>query len=592
MKAKKRSEIKPTDTWDLSDLFQDAGAWEEGVKKLEDYAKEAPSYKGKLKAGKQEFLKTMAWYEQVSILAERVSCWAMLNYSSDASDPEHAKQYGKASQVLALLGASLSFFDPELLDIDERTYQAYLADPDLKNYKVYLEKSRRFKSHVLPEREEKILALQSEGAQTPSLAFGDLTNVDFDFGQVDGKPLTQSTYNSFMQSEDRSIRKQAYDQLYGTFEAHQHVLSRLYEGSVKQDIFRSRVRGYQSSRDAALFPDHVDASVYDTLVETVHTGFPALHRFYDLKKRILGLDRLAHWDVYVPLVKGFTYHTTYDEAVDTVTKALRPLGEEYVDTIRHGLTDGRWVDRYENEGKRSGAFSSGCFTSKPYILLNFTGDSLNDVFTMIHEGGHSMHSYYSKKSNPYFQYDYTIFEAEVASTTNEQLLARYLLTTAKDKQTRTAVVCKQLDDIVATLFRQTMFAEFEDQAHKLVEAGETLSVDVIRSTYRKLLEAYFGKEVEFSAQSDLEGLRIPHFYTAYYVYKYATGISAAIALSQKILEGTEEDRKNYLAFLHSGGSRYPMDSLRLAGVDMEKPDAVKAAIGRFSNLLDELENLL
>lgn len=592
MKAKKRSEIPQSDQWDLSSLFKDEKAWEEGLAELKGLVAQAPAYKQKMQEGRDGLLATLAWYGRIGILSERIGCWAMLRYSGDASDPADIRAYGLASQALTEESAALSFFDPQLLAIDDATFASYLADPAFKDYRIFLEKSRRFKEHVLGEKEERILALQGQCAQTPDLAFSDLTNVDMDFGQVDGRPLTQSTYNLFMQDRDRSIRKQAYDRLYATFEAHEHVLARLYEGSVQQDIFSARVRGYASSRDMALFPDHVDGKVYDTLVRTVHEGFPLLHRFYALKRRVLKLDKLGHWDVYVPLVDGFTFHTTYDQAVDTVCKAASPLGASYVDTLRHGLTDERWVDRYENQGKRSGAFSSGCYTSKPYILLNFTGSSLNDLFTMIHEGGHSMHSYYSKQANPFFQYDYTIFEAEVASTTNEQLLARYLIEHAPDERTKAAVIGKQLDDIVATLFRQTMFAEFEDQAHKLVEQGETLSVDAIRSLYRKLLEAYFGPDVEFTPQSDLEGLRIPHFYNAYYVYKYATGISAAIALSGRILSEGEPARERYLAFLHSGGSRWPMDSLRLAGVDMEKPDAIEAAISRFGSLLEAFEKMV
>ena len=592
MKTQKRSEIEESSKWDLSSLFATSEEWKDALEALKQAGSQAASFKGSIKRGKASFLKLLKWLGETNILAERVGCWAMLNYSADASDPKNIRQYGMASQVLASLGAALAFFDPELLSLDEETYQAYLHDPDFQEYKVYLQKSRRFKAHVLSEGEERLMALQSESAQTSELTFSDLTNVDMDFGTVEGKPLTQSTYSTFMQSTNRATRKEAYDKLYGIYGAHQHTLARLYEGSVKQDIFSSKVRGYASSRDAALFPDKVDGSVYDTLVASVHAGFDSLHRFYEVKRRVLGLEKLAHWDVYVPLVMQKPFHTTYDAAVETVLKAVKPLGDEYVSILGAGLTTERWVDRYENTGKRSGAFSSGCYTSKPYILLNFTGDTLNDLFTIIHEGGHSMHSYYSKKHNPFFQYDYTIFEAEVASTTNEQLLARYLLDHAKDKDERASIIGKQLDDIVATLFRQTMFAEFEDQAHKLAESGETLSVDVIRAIYRKLLVAYFGNQVEFSELSDMEGLRIPHFYNAFYVYKYATGISAAIALSQKILEGGEKERNDYLAFLQSGGSRYPMESLKLAGVDMSKPDAVNAAVTHFATLLDEFEKLV
>lgn len=592
METKIRKDIPESDKWDLSSLFASDAEWEKGMKVMASYVEEAHSYKGKLKSGKASLLETFAWFEKLSILGERLACYAMLQYNSDATNTSNVRRYGLVSQLYTRLGTAMSFFDPELLSIDDATFNSYLNDKDFAPYKVYLEKGRRFKEHVRPEAEEKLLAMESDTSGTANLAFSDLTNVDMDFGSIDGKPLTQSTFSSFMINPDRATRKKAYDQFYQVFEKHSHTLARLYEGSVKEDIFHSRARGYSSAREKALFPDHVEGEVYDTLVNTVHEGFDALHHFYQVKQKVLKLEKLSHWDVYVPLVSGITCKHSYDEAVDIVTKALKPLGEEYVDTISKGLTTDRWVDRYENKGKRSGAFSSGCYTSKPYILLNFTGESLTDLFTMIHEGGHSMHSYYSKKNNPYYQYDYTIFEAEVASTFNEQLLAHYLLSEAKDKKTRAYIIGKQLDDIVATLYRQTMFAEFEDMAHKKLEGGEPLTVDLFRSMYHGLLTSYFGDNVQFSHSSDLEGLRIPHFYSAYYVYKYATGISAAIALSTRVLEGGERERNDYLSFLKSGGSRYPMDSLRLAGVDMHKGDAVREATKRFTSLLSEFETLL
>jgi oligoendopeptidase F len=592
METKQRSEIKETDKWDLSSLFASPADWDKGLHELEDMTTEAPSYKGKLIAGKASLLSTFAWYEKVSILAERLGCYAMLEYNADASDGENIRRYALVSQAYSDLGAALSFFAPELLSIDDKTYASYLDDPDFLPYKVFMAKNRRFKEHVLDEKDEKILALQGECGSTAHLTFSDLTNVDMEFGSIDGKPLTQSTFSTFMISPDRNLRKKAYDQFYQVFLAHQHTLGRLYEGSVKQDIFISKVRNYPSSRAMALYPDKVDGAVYDSLVSSVHDGFDDLHHFYEVKRKALHLDKLAHWDVYTPLVGGISYNTSYDDAVGTVCKALQPLGQSYVDTIHAGLTGERWVDRYENKGKRSGAFSSGCFTSKPYILLNYTGETLNDLFTMIHEGGHSMHSYYSKKNNPFFQYDYTIFEAEVASTFNEQLLAHYLLDHAKDDQTKAFIIGKQLDDIVATLFRQTMFAEFEDKAHKSVEGGEPLTIESIRTMYGSLLHEYFGDKVEFAPYSDMEGLRIPHFYSAFYVYKYATGISAAIALCEKVLNGGEKERNDYLSFLKSGGSLYPMESLRKAGVDMQSGEAVKEAIAHFRKLLSEFETLL
>ena len=592
----KRSEVAIENTWDLKPLFADDKAWEEGMKGLQQEIDKAPSFKGKLGEGKESFLDTFGWYEKTSILAEQLYSWAFLNYAGDASDSSNVKRYSLVSQSLAQLGANMAYFDPELLAIGDETIQEYLKDTDFLPYKVYLEKSRRFKEHVLSEKEERIMALQSEVGSTARTTFGDLTNVDFDFGTLETeegeKPLTQSTYSSFLMSEDRELRKKAYKQFYATYNQHKHTIARLYEGQVKQDKFSCKARGYESCRQKALFPDNVPMSVYDNLITSVHEALPSLHRYYQVRARLMGLEKLAHYDVYVPLVAGIQKNTPYEEAVETISEALAPLGQEYVSILKKGLTTERWVDRYENKGKRSGAFSSGCYTSKPYILLNYKEDVLRDLFTVAHEGGHSMHSYYSAKNNPYFHYDYTIFEAEVASTFNEQLVAKYLFETAKDKKTKAFILSKGLDDIVATLFRQTMFAEFEDITHHLSEEGVPLTVDLLRSEYRKLLELYFGPSVELEEESDLEGLRIPHFYSSFYVYKYATGISAAIALSQKVLNGGDEEKGDYLAFLKSGGSTYPIDSLKKAGVDMAKKEPVEMALKHFSSLLDEFEALV
>jgi oligoendopeptidase F len=591
-----RSQVLENDTWDLSALFPSVQAWEKSMEELKDRIEAAPSFKGHLIAGKESFLKALAWYKETAILAESLANWAFLNYSADASDNKNVQRYSVVTQELAKLGTNMAYFDPELLLIDEETINKYQSDPDFSDYKVYLKKSRRFKQYVLSEKEERIIALESEVGATARTTFQDLTNVDFDFGTVETKegpkPLTQSTFSSFMMQEDRELRKKAYLQFYANYKSHQQTIARLYEGQVKQDMFRCKARGYDSCRQKSLFPDNVPQKVYDNLVSCVHEALPSLHRYYELRAKLMGLDTLAHYDVYVPLVSGVQTKTSYDDAVTIVCKALAPLGEEYVSIIEKGLTTERWVDRYENKGKRSGAFSSGCYSGKPYILLNYKEDVLRDLFTIAHEGGHSMHSYYSVRNNPYFQYDYTIFEAEVASTFNEQLVARYLLDTAKDTKTKAFILSKQLDDIVATLYRQTMFAEYEDTTHRLAEDGTPLTVETLRTEYGKLLKEYFGPKVAFEEESDLEGLRIPHFYSSFYVYKYATGISAAIALSQKVLNGGKQEQADYLAFLKSGGSEFPIDSLKKAGVNMEEAEPVRSALKYFASLLDEFEQLL
>ncbi|MGE4453614.1 MAG: oligoendopeptidase F [Sphaerochaeta sp.] len=587
-----RAEQQEQNTWDLTSLFADAASWESATDSLKQRIEEAVKLKGSLKEGKESFLKTMRWYEETGILTENVYNWAFLNYASDASDNNNVKRYSLASSLVSQLSAAMAFFDPELLSIEDDVIQAYLADKDFKPYEVYIRKFRRFKEHVLSEAEERILALQSEVASTARSTFSDLTNVDFDFGEIDGKPLTQSSLSSFLMQENRSLRERAYRQFYGVYDKSKHAIARLYEGQVKQDMFRCKARGYTSCREMALFPDNVPVSVYDNLIASVHEALPTLHRYYRLRAKLLGQETLSHWDVYVPLVKGIKSETPYEEAVQLIGEALAPLGSDYVQRITSGLENDRWVDRYENKGKRSGAFSSGTYTSKPYILLNYKEDVLRDVFTVAHEGGHSMHSYYSAKNNPYFHYDYTIFEAEVASTFNEQLLAKYLIDHAPDEKMKAYIIGKQIDDIVATLFRQTMFAEFEMIIHREAEAGIPVTLELLRSEYRGLLERYFGDAVQFIEESDLEGLRIPHFYSPFYVYKYATGLSASIALSKRVLEGGDAEREAYLTFLKSGGSLYPIESLKKAGVDMASEQPLKDALATFSDLLDQAERLL
>jgi len=378
---------------------------------------------------------------------------------------------------------------------------------------------------------------------------------------------------------------------YDCFDAHKTALGTLYSGSVKQDVINARIRGYSSSRNAALFPDNVSETVYDSLISAVSGKLDILHRYYALRKRALKLGELRHYDVKAPLVQTVKKTTTWNEAVNLISEALSPLGDEYVSTLRGGLLN-RWADRYENKGKHSGAYSAGCFSGDPYILMNYKEDSIRDVFTLAHEGGHSMHSWYSSRNNPFMHYNYTIFEAEVASTFNEELLFRYLLKNTDNRDMRLYLVNNHADELLATLYRQTMFAEFEKITHELEEGGTPLTTELLRTEYRKLLEKYFGPEMIFEEASDLEGLRIPHFYRAFYVYKYSTGVSAALALADRVLGGGKKEREDYFTFLKSGGSRFPIDALKIAGVDMSSPEPVNAACCAFGKLVDELEKLL
>ena len=585
-----RSQVAESDKWDLSSLYPCDEAWENDLKRLQKKIEEAGKFRGILGKDPENLLSAMKWLSDTFMLGEQVYVYASLKSSAEADDPENQRKIGMVSQVYTQLVAAVSYMDPEILEI--KNIDKWLESKAFDDSRVYIKKILRQKEHTLSPKEEELLAKQSELQETPRKAFGMLTNVDLDFGKIDDMPLSQSTWSQFMINPDREIRRRAYEQFYGTYKAHEQTIATLYAGSVKQDIFNARVRGFDTALDAALYRDDVPKSVYTGLIEAVHKGFPALHRYYGLRKKILGLDELRHYDVYVPLVGSVKSHKTYEEAAEIVRAALAPLGEDYVKTIYKGITTDRWVDRYENKGTRSGAFSSGGFIGAPYILLNYKEDVLGDVFTLAHEGGHSMHSYYSKRNNPFLCYDYTIFEAEVASTFNEQLVARYLIDNAEDQTMKTYIIAKQIDDLIATLFRQTMFAEFELLCHTQQEQGQVLTTTSLRKTYRDLLEAYFGPEMKFEETSDLEGLRIPHFYGAYYVYKYATGISAAIALSERVLNGGKQELEDYLGFLKSGGSKFPIQTLKGAGVDMSTQAPVEAATKKFENLLDQFEKLI
>ncbi len=593
-KIPERSEIPAEYRWDLTQLSPSDDQWEQDLLKLEKRIAAFDTYQGSLGRSSAQLKECLDFLNETEMLDERLGYYAHLRTAEDVGSSTHQDRFARYMRIATQLAAATSFIVPELQSIPEPEMEKFLESPELKEYTIMLRKILRFKPHVLSPAEEKLLAMQSEAKQAPRKAFSALTNVDFDFGSIDtpegSKPLSQSTFSSFLIHPDRSVRQRAYERFYQVYQGHQHALSALYEGSVQQDIYSARIRGYNSTRQKALFPDKVPEEVYDNLIQVVHEYLPILHRYYEFRRKALGLDTLAHWDVYAPVVSEVKTRTTYEEAVDIITDALQPLGAEYCSTLRSGLL-GNWVDRYENRGKRSGAFSAGSYSGEPYILMNYKEDVLRDVFTLAHEGGHSMHSWYSVRHNPFQHYNYTIFEAEVASTFNEQLLARKLLAESHEARMKTYIINKLVDDFVATVFRQTMFAEFEHRTHDMVEKGVPLTLDSITSTYRNLLEQYFGPGVHLPDTAGIECLRIPHFYSAFYVYKYATGLSAAVTLSRKVVEGGEADREAYLAFLKSGGSRYPLESLQMAGVDMGSPEPVRTAMEVFSDYLEQLENL-
>ena len=594
-----RKDVPAKDKWDLTSIYKSDDEWEAALKSIPELTKKTAAYKGRLGESASTLLAALKELEAANLAMETVYHYASLQHEADEDDPKATDRDGRAMMAYTQMQAELSFVDPEIQEIDEAKLREWISQPDFENFRIYIEKLLHFKQYILSEKEERILSLAMQPGQTAETTFSVLTNVDMNktFGTVtengEEKQLTETTWGVFMHSQDRKVREEAYKKFYAKYEEHQNTIAALYAGSVNQDVFSMRARGYKSSLEMALYGNKVPAAVYHNLIDCVHKNLPALHNYYKLRREVLGLKQgeLRHYDVYVPLVKSVTTNTTYEQAVEICRAALAPLGKEYTDRLCDGLLNG-WADRYENIGKRSGAFSSGSYIGNPYILLNYNEENIRDVFTMAHEGGHSMHSWYSVHNNPFMCYDYTIFEAEVASTFNEELVFEYLYKNAKDDDMKKYLLAMRADDILATLYRQTMFAEFELKAHELVEGGTPLTAELLRKIYRELLELYFGPEMTFEPNSDMEGLRIPHFYSAFYVYKYATGISAALALAKRVTGGGQAEREDYFKFLKSGGSRYPIEALKVAGVDMSKTEPVQAACDEFKKIVADLEILL
>jgi oligoendopeptidase F len=591
-----RAEVPDADKWDLTHLFADVGKWQDDFVWVQQTYPQIKQWKGNLGASAKNLGECLEFEKALDLKLERLYHFASLQLAEDSANTEHLARVGQMQNLMTEIGEAFAFVVPEIQSIDQEKFAAFLADPALADWRTKLHKIRRLKPHVLSEREERILALGSAALNGYDDTFSQLTDVDMKFGLLldetgREKPLTQSSFSSFLVKRDPDLRKRAFHQFYAEFQDHQYTLATSLAYSVKADVFRARARNYKSALEATLFPDDVPVTVYDGLVSAVRANLRPLFRYFDLRRRALGLKELHHYDSYVPLVAEIETRIPFDQAIQKVIVALRPLGKEYVDVLAEGLR-GRWCDRYETKGKRSGAFSSGSYSAPPYILLNYKEDVFADVYTLAHEAGHSMHSWFSQKSQKFQDYDYPIFLAEVASTFNEELLTHHLLEETRDPKMRAYIINRQIDDIRGTVFRQTMFAEFEKIIHQIEESGEGLTLDVFKSEYRKLLGAYFAENFALDPQLDLECLRIPHFYGAFYVYKYATGISAAVALAERVLQKEPGAVDAYLGFLKSGGSRFPLETLKAAGVDMTTAAPIERALELFARRLDELEDLL
>lgn len=589
-----RDQVPVADTWDLTQLYATPTDWQAAFEIVQRDFPNAAQWKGRVGESAATLRAVLDFDRELSLHIERLGHYASLLTSGDSSNAEHLAREAQFENLLTRIGEATAFVAPEIQAIDDATFDGFLADPQLAEWVITLRKQRRFKPHTLTANEERLLALGSSALRGHGETFSQLTDVDMVFGKVADesgveRELTQSSYSSFLVKRDGDTRRRAFKQFYAEFDAHKFTVASTLANSIKADVFTARARNYPSAREAALFSDDMPVSVYDNLISTVRANLPALHRYYALRRRLLKLDDIHQYDTYVPIVDNIETDIPWDAACDKVLAALAPLGREYTTTLGAGLR-GRWCDRYENKGKRSGAFSSSSFGNPPFILMNYKRDVFAEVYTLAHEAGHSMHTWYAQRTQRFQDYNYPIFLAEVASTFNEELLTHHLLAETTDPRMRAYLINRQIDDIRGTIYRQTMFAEFEKLTHAMEEAGEPLTLESFRATYRGLLDAYFGPDFAIDSELELECMRIPHFYRAFYVYKYATGLSAAVALAQQVLGGGDVER--YLGFLRSGGAKMPLPTLAEAGVDMSQPAPIAAALAVFAQRVEELESLL
>ena len=591
-----RKSVNETDTWDLANLYATTQDWETDYTLAEEKLEAYAAFQGRLGESAETLAELLAFDSEMDLLLERLGYYAFLRLTEDQANSDSQALEARMQNLGARAAQAGSWIRPELLAIDSASMDAFLDTECLQHYQLQLQRILRYRPHTLGEKEEQLLAMQAEMAQASSKTFRQLHDADLKFGEVENDKgelveLGNATFSQFLISPDRNVRKTAFHQYYDQFQAHENTLAATLGGSIQKDVYYARARQHDSALAGALFPDNVPKSVYDNLIASVRNNFEPLYKYYELRRRLMDIDEIHHYDTYVPIISDLQVNRTWDQATDLVMESLTPLGSEYCEILEAGLR-GRWCDRYPNAGKQSGAFSAGSYIGDPYILMNYKPEVLNDVFTLTHEAGHSMHSYYSSKTQSFEYYNYTIFVAEVASTFNEQLLSSYMMEHAQDDRERAYLINRDIDAIRGTIIRQTMFAEFEKITHEMAEQGQPLTVQSFRDVYGQLLKDYFGPDFVVDDCLSLECFRIPHFYRAFYVYKYATGLSAAIALSKRVLNGGQQELSDYLAFLQGGCSKDPLDLLRDAGVDMEQPEPVDTALQQFATLVDQLETLL
>ena len=589
---KKREKIDEQYKWKLEDIFATDEAWREAFEGMDALLAMAEGFKGRLATSAANLLAGLDAVMALSEKLESVYVYAQMRFHQDERNETYRSMAGETDMLAARAQAAVSFVTPEILEADDATIAAYFAaEPGLALYKHYVDEQTRLRAHRLSADQEELLALASESLDAPEQIAQALRNVDMQFGEIELEngemaTLTAERFIPFMQSENRDIRKRAYTRKYETYQQYKNTFAEAYAGRVKASIFNARARKYEGCLSASLAENAVPTEVYRSLIEAAHEALPLLHRYIRLRKKALQLDALRMYDLYTPIVSDAAMTFTYEEAKQTVLEALAPMGAEYTALLQKGF-DERWIDVYENEGKHSGAYSWGAYGTKPYVLLNYQ-DTLDDMFTLAHEMGHSLHSWYSHAAQAYVNSEYPIFLAEVASTVNEALLMQHLLSKFKDAKTRAYLLNKFAEQFRGTFFRQTMFAEFELRTHEMQEAGKPLTAQSLSALYADLNAEYYGDAIEYDELIANEWMRIPHFYMQFYVYQYATGYAAAIAFSKAILAGGDAVEK-YKTLLSGGGADYPLNIAARAGVDMAKPDFVRDATAVFENLLTELE---
>lgn len=599
--TKERAEILPEDKWNVEALYPNLEAWKIEVDHIcrpekKPHWPELVAYKNRLGEGADVLKEFLTLSFALDQKLSRLYTYAHMRHDEDLAHEEHKKAHILITTLCHDLGKELAWAEPEILALPEEIIQSYLREPLLEEYHFYLERILRMKPHTLSADKEELIAMAGKAFHAPLAAFSAFNNADLKFPPITdskGKELevTHAKYLSYLRSRDRQVRKNAFQSLHGSFEKFENTVCELFNGQIQNHVFTMRARNYSSCLEAALFPNQIDTEVYTNLIQTVRKHLPVLHKYMKLRKRALGVEELHLYDVYVPMVEEIEMKFAYERAEKYVIESVDPLGEEYQGILQQGLKKDRWVDRYENLRKRSGAYSCGSYDTMPYILMNFQG-GFHDLMTLAHEAGHSMHSYYSHQNQPYPYSHYPIFLAEVASTFNEELMFRYLMQQDLSDAEKAFLINQKIEDIRATFFRQTMFAEFEWKIHQLAEQDVPLTPGLLKEIFRKLVEDYFGPEVVIDREIDIEWGRIPHFYTNFYVYQYATGISAAHALHERVMQKGVEARAAYLQFLSSGSSNYPLDLLEHAGVNMRHKEPIEAMIHHFDHLISQLSGYL